>query len=42
MATTITLTADEYDALLAERERLAHQLRAITVERARIFAPIAA
>jgi len=33
MATTITLTADEYDALLAERERLAHQLRAITVER---------
>jgi transposase len=33
MATTIPLTADEYDALLAERERLAHQLRAITVER---------
>lgn len=33
MAPTIMLTADEYDALLAERERLTHQLRAITVER---------
>lgn len=33
MATTITLTADDYDTLLAERERLAQQLRTITVER---------
>lgn len=33
MATTITLTADDYHTLLAERERLAQQLRAITVER---------
>lgn len=33
MATMITLTADDYQALLAERERLAHQLRAMTVER---------
>lgn len=29
----ITLTADDYNALLAERERLAQQLRTITVER---------
>jgi len=27
----ITLTADDYNALLAERERLAQQLRTITV-----------
>jgi len=27
MTTTITLSADEYDALLAERERLVQQLR---------------
>ncbi|HYE37477.1 IS66 family transposase [Methylocaldum sp.] len=33
MATTITLTADEYDALLAERARLTQQLRVVTVER---------
>ncbi|MGZ8196468.1 MAG: IS66 family transposase [Methylosarcina sp.] len=33
MTTTITLSADEYDALLAERERLVQQLRVTTVER---------
>jgi len=33
MATTITLTADEYDAMLAERARLTQQLRTVTVER---------
>jgi transposase len=33
VTSTITLSADEYEALLAERERLAQQLRVITVER---------
>jgi transposase len=33
MTTTITLSADEYQALLAERERLVQQLRVTTVER---------
>lgn len=33
MTTTITLSANEYDALLAERERLVQQLRVTTVER---------
>ncbi|PPK71872.1 transposase [Methylobacter tundripaludum] len=31
--TTITLSADEYQALLAEQQRLTHQLRLMTVER---------
>jgi transposase len=33
MTSTITLSADEYEALLAERERLAQQLRVTMVER---------
>jgi len=33
MTTTITVSADEYQALLAERERLVQQLRVATVER---------
>lgn len=33
MTTTITLSADEYHALLAEQQRLANQLRVMTVER---------
>jgi transposase len=33
MSTTIMLTTDEYETLLAERERLAQQLRVIIVER---------
>lgn len=33
MSTTIMLTTHEYETLLAERERLAQQLRVITVER---------
>jgi transposase len=33
MPTTITLTTDEFDALLAEREQLKAQLRTLTVER---------
>jgi transposase len=33
MTTTITLSADEYQALLAEQQRLANQLRLMTVER---------
>ncbi len=33
MTTTITVSADEYDTLLAERERLVQQLRVTTVER---------
>jgi transposase len=33
MTTTITVSADEYQALLAERERLVQQLRVTTVER---------
>jgi transposase len=31
--TTITLSADEYQAMLAEQQRLSHQLRLMTVER---------
>jgi len=31
--TTITLSADDYQALLAEQQRLTHQLRLMTVER---------
>lgn len=33
MTTTITLTAEDYQALLDEQQRLAHQLRLMTVER---------
>jgi hypothetical protein len=33
MSTMITLTAEEYQSLLAERERLSRQLRAVMVER---------
>ena len=33
MTTTITLSADEYQALLAEQQRLANQLRVMTAER---------
>ena len=33
MTTTITLTTEDYQALLGEQQRLAHQLRLMTVER---------
>nr|WP_019868166.1 hypothetical protein [Methylovulum miyakonense] len=33
MTTTITLSTGEYQALLAEQQRLANQLRVMTVER---------
>jgi transposase len=33
MTTTITLSTDDYQALLNEQQRLAHQLRLMTVER---------
>jgi transposase len=33
MSTMITLTTEDYQSLLAERERLSRQLRAVTVER---------
>ena len=33
MTTTITLTSDDYQALLSEQQRLTHQLRLVTVER---------
>jgi hypothetical protein len=33
MTTTITLSTEDYQALLAEQQRLANQLRLVTVER---------
>jgi transposase len=33
MATTITLSAEDYQAMLTEQQRLVHQLRLVTVER---------
>jgi len=33
MTTTITLSTEDYQALLSEQQRLANQLRLVTVER---------